>query len=74
MTRSFNRLKRVLDLEAQQGYQNKAVVGGIRQFAVFWVEQARADAADEHDRRRRRQRDGVVVLRGDRAAGHRRLL
>ena len=47
MTRSFNRLKRVLDLEAQQGYQNKAVVGGIRQFAVFWVEQARADAVDE---------------------------
>ncbi len=49
MTRSFNRLKRVLDLEAQQGYQNKAVVGGIRQFAVFWVEQARADAVDELD-------------------------
>ena len=49
MTRSFNRLKRVLDLEAQQGYQNKAVVGGIRQFAVFWVEQARAEATDELD-------------------------
>ena len=49
MTRSFNRLKRVLDLEAQQGYQNKAVVGGIRQFAVFWVEQARSEAVDELD-------------------------
>jgi ATP-dependent DNA helicase RecG len=49
MARSFNRLERVLSLEAQQGYQNKAVVGGIRQFATFWVEQARAEAADEAD-------------------------
>jgi ATP-dependent DNA helicase RecG len=49
MSRSFNRLQRVLDLEAQQGYQNKAVVGGVRQFAVFWVEQARAESADEVD-------------------------
>jgi ATP-dependent DNA helicase RecG len=49
MVRSFNRLERVLSLEAQQGYQNKAVVGGIRQFATFWVEQARAEVADEAD-------------------------
>ncbi|MBK8986956.1 MAG: ATP-dependent DNA helicase RecG [Chloroflexi bacterium] len=49
MTRAFNRLQRVLELEGQQGYQNKAVVGGIRQFAVFWVEQARAEATDELD-------------------------
>lgn len=49
MSRAFTRLQRVLDLEAQQGYQNKAVVGGIRQFALFWVEQARADAVDELD-------------------------
>ena len=41
MSRAFERLERVLDLEVQQGYQNKAVVGGIRQFALFWVEQAR---------------------------------
>jgi ATP-dependent DNA helicase RecG len=43
MGRTFKRLERVLDLEASQGYQNKAVVGGIRQFAVFWVEQARSE-------------------------------
>jgi ATP-dependent DNA helicase RecG len=49
MARSFNRLERVLSLEAQQGYQNKAVVGGIRQFATFWIEQAREEAADEAD-------------------------
>ncbi|MFO7682939.1 MAG: ATP-dependent DNA helicase RecG [Chloroflexota bacterium] len=50
MSRAFNRLERVLDLEVQQGYQNKAVVGGIRQFALFWVEQAREEAVDEADR------------------------
>lgn len=49
MIRSFNRLQRVLDLEAQQGYQNKAVVGGIRQFATYWVSQAREEAKDEQD-------------------------
>ena len=37
MDRSLKRLERVLELEKLQGYQNKAVVGGIRQFAVFWV-------------------------------------
>ncbi len=50
MGRSFKRLQRVLELEAQQGYQNKAVVGGIRQFATFWVGQAREEAVDEQDR------------------------
>lgn len=50
MTRSFNRLERVLDLEAKQGYQNKAVVGGIRQFATFWITQAREEAQEEADK------------------------
>ena len=50
MGKSFSRLERVLNLEAQQGYQNKAVVGGIRQFVTFWVEKAREDAVDEADR------------------------
>ncbi len=50
MSRVFGRLERVLNLEAEQGYQNKAVVGGIRQFALFWVEQAREEAVDEADR------------------------
>ena len=38
-----------MELEAQQGYQNKAVVGGIRQFATFWVGQAREEVVDEQD-------------------------
>lgn len=49
MGRAFKRLQRVLELEAKQGYQNKAVVGGIRQFATFWVGQARGEAVDEAD-------------------------
>ena len=50
MARSFKRLKQVLNLEVQQGYQNKAVVGGIRQFVNFWVERARDEAVDEADK------------------------
>lgn len=49
MQRSFKRLERVLKLEADQGYKNKAVVGGIRQFVMYWVAQAREEAADETD-------------------------
>ncbi|MCA9961710.1 MAG: ATP-dependent DNA helicase RecG [Anaerolineales bacterium] len=50
MQRSFKRLERVLALEAEQGYKNKAVVGGIRQFVMYWVAQAREEAVDEADR------------------------
>lgn len=49
MTEPFERLQRVLELEKQQGYKNKAVVGGIRQFAAYWVGQARAETIDEAD-------------------------
>ena len=49
MSRSFKRLERVLKLEASQGYKNKAVVGGIRQFVTFWVSQAREETVDELD-------------------------
>jgi ATP-dependent DNA helicase RecG len=49
MARAFTSLERVLKLEAQQGYQNKAVIGGIRQFATFWISQAREEAIDEAD-------------------------
>ncbi|MFN2135501.1 MAG: hypothetical protein ACK2UK_06070, partial [Candidatus Promineifilaceae bacterium] len=49
MSRAFTSLERVLRLEAEQNYQDKAVVGGIRQFAVFWVGQARDEIDDEAD-------------------------
>lgn len=47
MAKAFNRLERVIDLETKQGFQDKAVVGGIRQFAAYWVGEAREEAADE---------------------------
>lgn len=50
MVKAFKQLERVLNLEAQQGYHNKAVVGGIRQFVNFWVTKARSEAVDEIDR------------------------
>lgn len=50
MQRSLKRLEQVLILEEKQGYKNKAVIGGIRQFAAYWVEQAREVATDEADR------------------------
>ena len=50
MKKVLNRLQRVLDLETSQGYKNKAVVGGIRQFATFWVTQAREAAVSEMDK------------------------
>jgi ATP-dependent DNA helicase RecG len=50
MSRSFKRLKQVLSLEIKQGYQNKAVVGGIRQFVNFWVSKAREEAENEADK------------------------
>ncbi|MEM7799090.1 MAG: ATP-dependent DNA helicase RecG [Chloroflexota bacterium] len=50
MSKSFQRLSSVLKLEAQQGYQNKAVVGGIYQFITYWVNQARDEVVDEVDK------------------------
>jgi ATP-dependent DNA helicase RecG len=50
MKRSFKRLERVLQLEKKQGFENRAVVGGIRQFATYWVDKAREEAIDETDR------------------------
>jgi ATP-dependent DNA helicase RecG len=47
MAKAFNRLERVIELETKQGFQDKAVVGGIRQFSAYWVRGAREEAADE---------------------------
>ncbi len=49
MDKALRRLERVLELEKQQGYQNKSVVGGIRQFVIFWVTQAQEEAESESD-------------------------
>ncbi|HFC11619.1 MAG TPA: ATP-dependent DNA helicase RecG, partial [Anaerolineae bacterium] len=49
MPSAFERLGNVLRLEKEQGFHNKAVVGGIRQFATFWVGQARDEIDDDID-------------------------
>ncbi len=49
MANAFERLERILQLEIEQGYQNKAVVGGMHQFAAYWIDQARADSSGEAD-------------------------
>ncbi len=64
MERALERLERVLELEKEQGYQNKAVVGGIRQFAVYWVTQAQEEAVDEADQALAEQISDVLMQYG----------
>jgi ATP-dependent DNA helicase RecG len=49
MGKAISRLERVIELESKQGYKDKAVVGGIGQFATFWVSRAREEAVGEAD-------------------------
>lgn len=49
MAHIFQRLKQVLSLEAQQGYQDKAVVGGMSRFVAYWMTPAREEAVDDAD-------------------------
>ena len=49
MGRAFNSIEKVIDLESAQGYQDKAVVGGMGNFAALWVSQAQEEALDEAD-------------------------
>ncbi|HSG18991.1 MAG TPA: hypothetical protein VLE70_22045, partial [Anaerolineae bacterium] len=49
MGRAFNSIEKVIDLESAQGYQDKAVVGGMGNFTSQWVSQAQAEAVDEAD-------------------------
>ena len=64
MARAFKRLERVLALEKQQDYQDKAVVGGIHQFAVYWVAQAQEEAQDEADKALIEQTSEVLMEYG----------
>jgi ATP-dependent DNA helicase RecG len=44
MTSAFEKLTKILTLEQEQGYRNKAVIGGLDRFASFWHEEARQEA------------------------------
>ncbi|MBM4466626.1 MAG: ATP-dependent DNA helicase RecG [Chloroflexi bacterium] len=46
MTSAFEKLTKILTLEKEQGYRNKAVIGGLEKFASFWREGARQEAED----------------------------
>jgi ATP-dependent DNA helicase RecG len=46
MSDAFSRLVKVLALERQQGYRNKAVIGGLDKFASRWEADARAEASN----------------------------
>jgi ATP-dependent DNA helicase RecG len=46
MVTVFTRLKKVLDLEKQQGYRDRAVIGGMTEFAARWGHEALAQTGD----------------------------
>jgi ATP-dependent DNA helicase RecG len=46
MTALYDRLTRILLLEQEQGYTDRAVIGGLAQFLGYWREQAIADRGD----------------------------
>ncbi len=46
MLQSVEKLKKILALEKEQGYRNRAVIGGIARYADTWEEEARKDVDD----------------------------
>ncbi len=46
MPSSIEKLQKILGLEAELGYENKAVVGGLEKFLTFWVNEARSSNVD----------------------------
>ncbi|MBL7184220.1 MAG: ATP-dependent DNA helicase RecG [Anaerolineae bacterium] len=51
MTSTFDKLTKILKLEQEQGYRNRAVIGGLEKFTPFWREEARQEAEGlEHAR------------------------
>jgi ATP-dependent DNA helicase RecG len=51
VAKAFEKLTKILALEREQGYRNKAVIGGLEKFASFWHEEAHQEAGGlEHAR------------------------
>ncbi|MFQ5812277.1 MAG: ATP-dependent DNA helicase RecG [Anaerolineae bacterium] len=44
MTPALEKLTKILTLEQEQGYRNRAVIGGLERFAPFWREETRQEA------------------------------
>jgi len=49
MSGAFGTLERILNLESVQGFQNRSVIGGMKQFATVWSERARDEGTDDSD-------------------------
>ena len=47
MPAAFEKLNKFLDLEKFQGYRNRAVIGGLDQFAEIWRQEAKAEMPDD---------------------------
>ncbi|NLG26573.1 MAG: ATP-dependent DNA helicase RecG, partial [Chloroflexi bacterium] len=43
MSSSYDKLTRILALEREQGYRNRAVIGGLERFLGYWDKEARRD-------------------------------
>ena len=44
MVSAFEKLTKILTLEQEQGYRNRAVIGGLEKFASYWQNEARQEA------------------------------
>ena len=47
MKPSIEKLQKFFKLEADRGYDNKAVMGGLSRMLETWIAEARADQMDE---------------------------
>jgi ATP-dependent DNA helicase RecG len=59
MPTAFEKLSKILKLEQSQGYRNKAVIGGLENFAPIWQQEACAEIQDEA---KKRQVDDITDL------------
>ncbi len=50
MTSAFNKLTKILTLEQEQGYRNRAVIGGLAKFTSFWREEALQEEGEGRER------------------------
>ena len=46
MSSPFGKLERILKLEQEQGFHDRAVIGGLERFLVFWLKEAQAKGAE----------------------------
>jgi ATP-dependent DNA helicase RecG len=44
MASAYDKLRRILGLEKEQGYRDRAVIGGLARFLTYWAKEARAEA------------------------------